>query len=106
MILLDRYSNLENEFFYEGLCMLTGKLLGDGNLFKTPGRQARFRFSHRTEDKEWTFYCYYELMKYIPLVTPKYRKVKDPRILTGYTEHYYSQSRSSKYFCIWQAKNA
>lgn len=99
MIVMDnKYSNLEKGFSYEGLCMLTGKLLGDGNLFQSPGRQARFRFSHRIEDKEWTFHCYHDLKQYIPLVTPKYRKIIDPRILAGYTEHYYSQSRNSIYF--------
>lgn len=97
-MIMDKFSNLEKGLSYEGLCMLTGKLLGDGNLFQSPGRQARFRFSHRIEDKEWTYHCYHELKHYIPLVTPKYRKIDDSRISAGYTEHYYSQSRNSKYF--------
>ncbi|MDU1844850.1 MAG: endonuclease [Niallia nealsonii] len=97
-MILDKYASIENEFSYEGLCMITGKLLGDGNLFQSPGRQARLRFSHRMEDKEWTYHCYHELKQCIPLVMPKYRKIADPRISAGYTEHYYSQSRNSKYF--------
>lgn len=45
------YLLLEEKFSSTGLSLLTGKLLGDGNFFQSPGRQARFRFSHRIDDK-------------------------------------------------------
>lgn len=38
--------------------MLTGKLLGDGNLTIQKGRKSRLRFSHSIYDKDWCFYCY------------------------------------------------
>lgn len=77
---------------HTALSMLTGKLLGDGNISIEKKRNPRFRFSHTTHDKEWCFHCYGQLKSYIPLAAPKYRKIPDNRVKQGYTESYYVQS--------------
>jgi len=95
------HSTENNDLFaYEAMSMITGKLLGDGNLIQEHGRQARFRFSHCIKDKEWTYFCFEQLNKYIPLSAPKHRKIVDPRIKKGYTENYYVQSKNHKKFSI------
>lgn len=75
--------------------MITGKLLGDANLTIQNGRKSRLRFSHKIEDFSWCDYCYRSLCSYLPLNPPIYRKVKDPRIKAGFTEHFYVQSKTS-----------
>ncbi|MFC3886541.1 endonuclease [Bacillus songklensis] len=74
------------------LSMLTGKLLGDGNMAIQKTRQPRFRFLHTTHDKEWCFYCYEQLKSYLPLSAPKYSKTLDTRVKQGFTESFYVQS--------------
>ncbi|MGC4377971.1 endonuclease [Fictibacillus sp. Mic-4] len=82
----------------EGLEMLCGKLLGDGNILIQAKRTPRFRFSHSVKDKEWCFYCYKELSVYFPLNSPRYRKITDKRVNAGFTEMYYVQSKTSLVF--------
>ena len=69
------------------LSMITGKLLGDANIAIEKTRKPRIRFSHSIWDKEWCFYCWKELNKYIILSKPRYRKIIDPRTKRGFTEH-------------------
>lgn len=97
------YLLLEEKFSSTGLSLLTGKLLGDGNFFQSPGRQARFPFSHIIDDIEWTYYCYDKLSEYFSLAPPKYRKLTDPRISCGFSEQYYVQSKSNE--LLTQLKN-
>ncbi|MGP1910048.1 endonuclease [Metabacillus sp. JX24] len=78
--------------------MLTGKLLGDGNLSIEKGKRPRFRFSHSSADSGWCFHCYETLKAHIPLSKPKYRKIFDNRIEAGYTEQFYVQSKLSPLF--------
>lgn len=82
----------------EALSMITGKLLGDGNLFQQDGRQARFRFSHCKADKEWTYHCFERMSPFFLLSPPAYRKILDKRIIKGCSENYYVQSKSHVYF--------
>jgi hypothetical protein len=74
--------------------MITGKLLGDGNITIEAGKKGRIRFSHTANDKEWCFHCYNELKTHFRLSTPKYRKIKDKRTGLEYTQ-YYVQSKTS-----------
>ena len=76
--------------YYNRIC---GKLLGDGSITKQAGRQPRFQFMHRIEDKEWTEYGYEQLKNFLPLLPPAYSKVTDPRLKAGYSERYIMQSR-------------
>lgn len=78
----------------ETLDMLTGKLLGDGCITKQNGRMPRFQFIHTTSDKEWCFHCYEKLMNDLPLTPPYYKKVKDNRVVKGFTECFQVQSRT------------
>ncbi|MEK3807033.1 endonuclease [Bacillus sp. FSL H8-0547] len=78
--------------------MLTGKLLGDGNLSIEKGKRPRFRFSHSSADSGWCFHCYETLKAHIPLSKPKYRRISDNRIEAGYTEQFYVQSKLSPLF--------
>ncbi|MCQ6264397.1 endonuclease [Fictibacillus sp. WQ 8-8] len=80
----------------EALEMITGKLLGDGNLTIQPGRKTRLRFSHKVVDQNWCEHCYKELLTYLPVNPPVYRKVMDTRIKAGFTEHFYVQSKTSQ----------
>ncbi|SFD41991.1 LAGLIDADG DNA endonuclease family protein [Bacillus sp. OV194] len=80
----------------EALEMINGKLLGDGNLTIQPGRKTRLRFSHKVVDQNWCEHCYKELLTYLPVNSPVYRKVMDPRIKAGFTEHFYVQSKTSQ----------
>lgn len=84
------------------ISMLYGKLLGDGNISIQKGKKPRFRFSHCTADKEWCFFCYEVLKEQLPLSQPVYRKITDPRILKGYTEQYYVQSKTHPSISILQ----
>ncbi|MCM3567011.1 hypothetical protein [Neobacillus mesonae] len=79
----------------ELLNMLSGKLLGDGCITKQKGRKPRFQFIHSASDKDWCFYCYEKLKNELPISPPHYRKIKDKRILQGYTESYQVQSRTT-----------
>ncbi|MGM8215206.1 hypothetical protein ACLIA0_06465 [Bacillaceae bacterium W0354] len=79
--------------------MLTGKLLGDGNLTLQDGRKPRLRFSHSVRDKEWCFYCYDQLKMFLSINEPKYRKNVDHRITKGYTEQFYVQSKTHPILC-------
>lgn len=90
MFLTEGAGNLNNEY----LDMMNGKLLGDGCITKQEGRSPRFQFIHSKKDNAWCEHCYLGLKEYLPLNVPKYKKVKDPRIKSGYTEGYYVQSRT------------
>jgi hypothetical protein len=79
---------------YEFLDMMNGKLLGDGCITKQEGRKPRFQFIHSKKDKGWCEHCYSALKEYLPLNAPKYKKVKDKRVQSGYTEGYYVQSKT------------
>ncbi|ANU26744.1 hypothetical protein [Planococcus versutus] len=79
--------------------MLCGKLLGDGCLTKQLNRMPRFQFTHCKKDAGWSFYCFEQLSPFIPLNPPKYRKVIDGRIASGFTESYLVQSRTSEELC-------
>ncbi len=78
--------------FHHRIC---GKLLGDGSIVKEKDRKPRFKFQHRTEDYEWTNYCFKQLKDSIPLNQPTYRKNSDPRLKKGYSELYYVQSKTA-----------
>jgi hypothetical protein len=73
-------------------------LLGDGNLTIEKHRQPRLRFQHCYLDREWCFYCYNSLKSNIPLASPKKRVTSDPRLIKGYSESVYVQSRTSPLF--------
>jgi hypothetical protein len=85
-------STKRNGHFLSYIC---GKLLGDGCITIQSGRKPRFQFIHAASDFEWCNYCYQELSSYIPLNPPKYRKIKDSRVLKGFTESYVIQSRTA-----------
>ncbi|WP_261131804.1 endonuclease [Bacillus sp. Marseille-Q3570] len=76
--------------------MLTGKLLGDGNITIEKGKRGRLRFTHASSDKEWCKYCYDMLKEHLPFNAPKYRKLIDPRMKQGFTECYYVQSKTAE----------
>jgi LAGLIDADG DNA endonuclease family len=78
----------------EFLDIINGKLLGDGCITKQEGRKPRFQFTHSKKDKEWCQNCYSVLKDYLPLNAPRYKKVKDKRIQSGFTEGYYVQSKT------------
>lgn len=80
--------------FHHRIC---GKLLGDGSIVKQETRQPRFKFQHRTEDYDWTHYCFVQLKDHIPLNQPTYRKNFDPRLKKGYSELYYVQSKTAPF---------
>jgi hypothetical protein len=80
------------------LSLIFGKMLGDGSLTIEKHRQPRFRFQHCYLDREWSFYCYDSLKTYIPLAPPKKRVTSDPRLINGYSESIYVQSRTSPLF--------
>jgi hypothetical protein len=75
--------------------LLIGKLLGDGCITKQKGRKPRFQFIHTIGDKDWCFHCYEALRKDIPLASPSYKKVKDNRLLKGYSECFQVQSQTN-----------
>jgi LAGLIDADG DNA endonuclease family len=79
---------------FEFMDLMTGKLLGDGCITKQEGRKPRFQFNHSWKDKGWCEHCYLALKEYLPLNAPKYKKVKDKRVQSGYTEGYYVQSKT------------
>ncbi|MBT2218424.1 endonuclease [Virgibacillus dakarensis] len=74
---------------------IIGKLLGDGSITQQKGRKPRFQYTHCDKDYEWNLYCYKNLKNYIPLNSPKYKKVYDSRLETGFSTSYYTQSRTS-----------
>ena len=78
--------------------MITGKLLGDGNLTIQTGRSSRFRFGHSLSDRDWCVHCYQELSQNINLTPPKYRKIIDSRLKTGFSENIYVQSKTNPIF--------
>jgi hypothetical protein len=82
----------ESEF----MDLMIGKLLGDGCITKQKGRKPRFQFIHSKKDKGWCEHCYSALKEHLPLNAPKYRKVKDKRVKSGYTEGYYVQSKTQE----------
>lgn len=90
---MDAEKQLSELIPYNQLCMIVGKLLGDGNISIEKGRQPRFRFSHCSKDKDWVFWCYEQLKGHVELSFPKYRKVLDQRLEDGYSESYYTQSK-------------
>lgn len=77
------------------ISLLCGKLLGDANLTIDVNRQPRFRFQHCYSDKEWGEHCYNSLKTYLPLNPPKYKRTLDPRLIKGYSESIYVQSKTS-----------
>ncbi|MRX54335.1 endonuclease [Bacillus idriensis] len=87
-LLLDKYP-------IKMLEMLTGKLLGDGNLTDEAGKRPRLRFSHSIKDSGWCFHCYKELKDFLPITAPVYRKINDSRLKAGYSEQYYVQSKTT-----------
>jgi hypothetical protein len=93
----------------EVLSLIFGKMLGDGNLTIEKHRQPRFRFQHCYLDREWGFYCYDSLRSFIPLAPPKKRIISDSRLIKGYSESIYVQSRTSPLFVflkeIWYQGN-
>lgn len=82
----------DTNVFHNQIC---GKLLGDGSIVKQKGRKPRFKFQHRTEDYEWTNYCYEQLRHDIPLAKPTYKKSSDTRLISGFSESFYVQSKTS-----------
>jgi LAGLIDADG DNA endonuclease family len=80
----------------EFIDLMNGKLLGDGCITKQEGRKPRFQFTHSIKDKEWCEHCYLVLNEHLPLNAPKYKKVKDQRVQSGYTEVYYVQSKTEE----------
>ncbi|WP_376699863.1 hypothetical protein [Parageobacillus thermoglucosidasius] len=68
--------------------MLTGKLLGDGNITIQKNRKPRFRFGHSIKDRDWCVHCYQKLADFLPLNPPKYRRVIDSRIKGGFFLNY------------------
>ncbi|MFZ0446163.1 MAG: endonuclease [Bacillus sp. (in: firmicutes)] len=85
-------SSKEDSIFLSLIC---GKLLGDGCFIHQHGRKPRFQFMHKQTDFEWCHYCYEQLRSFIPLNPPFYRKVKDIRVVKGYTESYMVQSKTA-----------
>jgi hypothetical protein len=93
----------------EVLSLIFGKLLGDGNLTIEKHRKPRFRFQHCYSDLEWGYHCYNSLKSFIPLSPPQKRITSDPRLIKGYSESVYVQSRTSLLFIllcqIWYQDN-
>lgn len=81
-----------------------GKLLGDGSITKQKSRKSRFQFMHVATDYNWCNYCYLELSSELPLNPPKHKKINDSRLLSGYSESYYVQSRTSEIITYLHAK--
>lgn len=85
--------------------LICGKLLGDGCLTKQQGRKPRFQFTHCMKDIGWSTFCFEQLAAFLPLNSPKYKRVNDSRIASGFTESYIVQSRTSEKLCqlyeIW-----
>ncbi|MGI8385389.1 hypothetical protein [Robertmurraya sp. P23] len=86
------------------LSYLYGKLLGDGNLTIEERKQPRFRFQHTYSDQLWCRHCYETLKPYLPLNPPKNKKVIDPRLVNGYSESVYVQSKTHPLFTILKDK--
>ncbi|CQR46403.1 LAGLIDADG DNA endonuclease family protein [Paraliobacillus sp. PM-2] len=86
---------LLNQFPPDFHAKMIGKLLGDGTITKQFGRKARFQFSHTAKDKDWTFYCYQQIVSFFSLSKPIYRKTIDQRLEAGYSESYMVQSHTS-----------
>lgn len=82
------------------LSYLYGKLLGDANLTIEHGKQPRFRFQHTYSDQVWCKHCFDILNPYLPLNSPKNKKVIDPRLVKGYSESVYVQSKTHPLFTI------
>lgn len=82
------------------LSLINGKLLGDGSLTIEKSRKPRFRFQHCQKDKDWCQHCYDLLKGYLPLNAPKYKKITDTRLIQGYSESFYVQSRTSDVFTL------
>lgn len=74
---------------------MIGKLLGDGCITVQKGRKPRFQYTHTASDYDWIYYCYKQLNEYLPLQPPKFKKVANPRLKTGYSSCYYVESRNS-----------
>jgi hypothetical protein len=91
------------------LSLIFGKLLGDGSLTIEKHRQPRFRFQHCYLDRDWCYNCYDSLKTYIPLTPPKKRVTSDPRLIKGYSESIYVQSRTTPLFVslkqLWYQDN-
>ena len=79
--------------------LICGKLLGDGCLVKQSSRKPRFQFTHCINDIEYSWHCYEHLSSFLPLNPPKYKKNIDSRVISGFTESYYVQSRTSEEIC-------
>ena len=72
--------------------MLTGKLLGDGNILIEKNKSPRFRFGHTRKDRLWCLTSYQYLSEYIKLSPPKFRRVFDQRLVAGFSDQFYVQS--------------
>ncbi len=72
--------------------MVTGKLLGDGNILIEKNKSPRFRFGHARKDRVWCLTSYQHLIEYIQLSPPKFRRTIDKRLVAGFSDQYYVQS--------------
>jgi len=86
------------------LGLINGKLLGDGNLTIEKNKSPSLRFQHRYADKDWCYYCFDSLKDFIPLAPPKYKKDRDPRVIAGFSESVYVQSKTSPVFYLFERK--
>lgn len=78
--------------------VLCGKLLGDGSIVKAANRKPRFQFTHRKQDFAYCQHCFELLSHILPLSSPAYKKNIDPRLIAGFSESFYVQSRTSEIF--------
>jgi len=87
---LKAWNNSTNSF----KAIIIGKLLGDGSITKQNRRKPRFQFTHVFPDYAWSQYCYENLVEFIPVNPPKYKKTIDRRLKRGYSESFYVQSKT------------
>lgn len=78
---------------------IIGKLLGDAGIKVQKNRKPRLQFNHVASDYAWSFYCYQNLKRGIPLNAPVFYKQADSRLKKGYSLIYYVQSKTSPIIC-------
>lgn len=76
--------------------VLCGKLLDDGSMVKSANRKPRFQFTHCKQDLSYCQHCFELLSQILPLNPPPYKKNIDPRLIAGFSESFYVQSRTSE----------
>lgn len=96
----DEWLNTSDSF----KAMVIGKLLGDGSITIQSGRKPRFQFMHAATDYSWSNYCYLQLMDSLPLNPPRFKKVFDSRLKSGYSTAYYVQSKTSEIITYLRSK--